>query len=380
MKITDVEVIVLESTDRYAAPSGAEEAHGIRHLCLIKVSTDEGITGYSDVETQPHVARAAVTAPPSGSGAFEGLRHLVIGEDPFETERLWDKMYRGSIYFGRRGAAIQAMSGIDIACWDIKGKALGLPVYKLLGAGYRKQVRAYASTLFRPTPDAMRKAVDGYLERGFTAIKFGWGVFGQDPRRDIELVRAAREQAGPDVEVLVDAGWNVRRTPFEAVKMIKSIEEFSPFWIEDFMHPEDYPGYRYVSERVDSRIAAGEQEATIWGFEKLIDEGKVHVAQPDISRCGGLTVAKRIADFAELRNVAVCPHAWLSDLLSATSLHLNAYLKESLFLEFNVSAGPLVRELCMNPLDMKDGYLEVPQGPGLGVTINDKTVEKYRVG
>jgi L-alanine-DL-glutamate epimerase-like enolase superfamily enzyme len=379
MKITDVEVIVLESTASYAAPTGSEEAHGIRHLCLVRVSTDEGITGYSDVETQPHVASAAVSAPPSGSGAFEGLRHLVIGQDPFETERLWDRMYRGSIYFGRRGVAIQAMSGIDIACWDIKGKALGLPVYKLLGAGYRDRVRAYASTLFRPTPDDMRRAVAGYLKRGFTAIKFGWGVFGQDPRRDVELVRAARAEAGDDVDVLVDAGWNVRRTPFEAVQMIRSLEEFRPFWVEDFMHPEDYAGYGYVSERVNTRVAAGEQEATIWGFERLIDEGGVHVAQPDISRCGGLTVAKRIADFAELRNVSVCPHAWLSDLLSATSLHVNAYLKESLFLEFNVASGPLVRELCADPLELKDGYLPVPQGPGLGVEVDEKTIAKYRV-
>jgi L-alanine-DL-glutamate epimerase-like enolase superfamily enzyme len=161
--------------------------------------------------------------------------------------------------------------------------------------------------------------------------------------------------------------------------MIRSIEEFRPFWVEDFMHPEDYAGYRYVSERVDTRVAAGEQEATIWGFERLIDEGRVHVAQPDISRCGGLTMAKRIADYAELRNVAVCPHAWLSDLLSATSLHVNAYLKQSLFLEFNVAAGPLVRELCENPLEMKDGFLDVPNGPGLGVEIDEKTIARYRV-
>lgn len=379
MKITDVEVMILESPQEYAAPTAEEEAHGIRHLCLVKVSTDEGITGYADVETQAHVAQAAVNAPRSGSGAFEGLRELVLGEDPFETERLWDKMYRGSIYFGRRGVAIQAMSGIDIACWDIKGKALGLPVYKLLGAGYRDQVRAYASTLFRPTPDAIRAAVDGYLDQGFTAIKFGWGVFGQDPKRDVELVRAAREQAGSDVEILVDAGWNVRRSPFDAVGMIRSLEEFRPFWVEDFMHPEDYAGYRYVAERVSTRVAAGEQEATIWGFERLIDEGKVHVAQPDISRCGGLTVAKRIADFAELRNVAVCPHAWLSDILTSASLHLNAYLKTSLFLEFNVSSGPLVRELCANPISLKNGFIDVPQGPGLGVEIEEQTIQRYRV-
>jgi L-alanine-DL-glutamate epimerase-like enolase superfamily enzyme len=225
----------------------------------------------------------------------------------------------------------------------------------------------------------MRRAVDFYLERGFTAIKFGWGVFGQDPKMDVQLVKAAREQAGPDVEVLVDAGWQVHRTPFEAVEMVRSIEEFEPFWVEDFMHPEDYAGYAYVADRVDTRVAAGEQEATIWGFERLIDEGKIDVAQPDISRCGGLTVAKKIADYAELRNISVCPHAWLSDILTSTSLHMNAYLRKSLFLEYNVSSGPLARDLSANPIELKDGYIDVPQGPGLGIELDAAAIEKYRV-
>src|SRR5207248_6487109 len=215
MKITDVEVMILEGPEAYHPPEGAEEAPGVRHLCLMKVSTDSGLVGWSDVETQPHVVQAVVGAPASGSGMFEGLRDLAVGEDPFQVERLWDKLYRGSYYYGRRGAALQAISGIDIACWDLMGKATGLPVYKLLGAGYRDRVRAYASTLFRPTPEAMAGAARDYVARGFTAIKFGWGVFGQDPRRDVELVAAAREAVGEDVELMVDAGWLVRRTPKE---------------------------------------------------------------------------------------------------------------------------------------------------------------------
>src|SRR5919202_4793124 len=142
MKITDVEVMILEGEEAYRAPEGAEEAPGVRHLCLVKVSTDEGLVGWADVETQPHVAKAVVEAPASGSGMFEGLRELAVGEDPCQHERLWDRLYRGSIYYGRRGAAIQAISGIDIACWDIIGKATGLPIYRLLGAGFRDRVRA----------------------------------------------------------------------------------------------------------------------------------------------------------------------------------------------------------------------------------------------
>lgn len=380
MKITDVEVIILEGAEAYHAPEGAEEAPGVRHLCLVKVSTDSGLVGWSDVETQPHVARAVVGAPASGSGMFEGLRELAIGEDPFEVERLWDKLYRGSIYYGRRGAAIQVISGIDIACWDIIGKATGRPVYQLLGAGYRDRVRAYASTLFRPTPEAMAEAARGYVDRGFTAIKFGWGVFGQDPGRDVELVAAAREAVGVKAELMVDAGWLVRRTPKEAAAMVRSLEPYRPFWIEEPLPPDDYDGYRALAESVETPIAAGEQEATLWGFDTLIHRGRIDILQPDLSRCGGFTVARKIAALAELRSLAVCPHAWLSDLLTAASLHMNAFLKRSLFLEFNVSHSPMLRELCREPIRLEEGFIRVPQGPGLGVEVNEEVIERYRSG
>jgi L-rhamnonate dehydratase len=379
VKITDVEVMVLEGPELYRAPEGAAEAPGVRHLCLVKVSTDAGLVGWADVETQPHVAKAVVEAPVSGSGMFEGLRELAVGEDPFEVERLWDRLYRGSIYYGRRGAAIQAISGIDIACWDLMGKATGRPIYQLLGAGYRDRVRAYASTLFRSTPEAMAEAARDYVSRGFTAIKFGWGVFGQDPGRDVNLVAAARAAVGDNVELMVDAGWLVRRTPKEAAAMVRRLEPYRPYWIEEPLAPDDYDGYRALAEAVATPIAAGEQEATLWGFDTLIHRGGVDILQPDLSRCGGFTVARKIADLAELRNVAVCPHAWLSDLLTAASLHLNAYLKRSLFLEFNVSAGPMVRELCREPIRLEDGWIPVPQGPGLGVEVNEETIERYRV-
>jgi L-rhamnonate dehydratase len=379
VKITDVEVMVLEGPELYRAPEGAAEVPGVRHLCLVKVSTDAGLVGWADVETQPHVAKAVVEAPVSGSGMFEGLRELAVGEDPFEVERLWDKLYRGSIYYGRRGAAIQAISGIDIACWDLMGKATGRPIYQLLGAGYRDRVRAYASTLFRSTPEAMAEAARDYVSRGFTAVKFGWGVFGQDPGRDVELVAAARAAVGDDVELMVDAGWLVRRTPKEAAAMVRRLEPYRPYWIEEPLGPDDYDGYRALAEAVATPIAAGEQEATLWGFDTLIHRGGVDILQPDLSRCGGFTVARKIADLAELRNVAVCPHAWLSDLLTAASLHLNAYLKRSLFLEFNVSAGPMVRDLCREPIRLEDGWIPVPQGPGLGVEVNEETIARYRV-
>ena len=381
MKITNVEAIALDSGVDYGAPESGEESGGVRHCLLLKVSTDEGITGWSDVETAPHVGAAVVESPVTGSGMFEGLRSLVIGEDPFDVERLWDKVYRGTIYYGRRGAAIQVLSGFDIACHDIMGKAIGRPLHKLLGGARRERVRAYASTLFRSTPDDMKRACEFYLERGFTAIKFGWGVFGRDRKHDIALVRAAREAIGPGVDLLIDPGWKVDRSAYDAISLLRDLEPYGIYWLEDFLHPENYSGYASVKESAPkTRIAAGEQEATAWGFHDLIHRGRIDVAQPDISRCGGLTQVRKIMWEVELAGIDLAPHAWLTDLLTSASLHVNACLPRSLFLEYNVSNSPMLREIIRNPIPLEpDGAMLVPQGPGLGIEIDEDAVAKYSV-
>jgi L-rhamnonate dehydratase len=381
VKITDVSVIILESPGSYGATAGGEEAYGIKYLGLVKVETDCGITGYADLETQPHVAKAIVDAPSEGAvPGFQGLRSVLIGEDPFEVERLWHKMYMASCYYGRRGAAIQVISGIDISLWDIVGKRVGQPIYKLLGAGYRDKVRAYASTLFRSTTAGMEEASAHYLELGFTAVKFGWGVFGEDAVRDVDLVAAARRALGERTELLIDTGWYIHRTAKEAIQIVRCLEQYRPFLIEEPLSPEDYDGYAELAGAVDTLIACGEQEATEWGFRTLIERGRVDVIQPDLSRCGGFTAARKIVHMAELHNRLCIPHAWISDLLTAASLHLNAFMRRAVFQEFNVTSGPLSRELCLKPLQMKDGFVSVPQGPGLGVEVNEAAIEKYRVG
>jgi len=349
---------------------------------IVRVSTDAGITGYSDMETAASVAKAAVEAPrwsEAGVEAFDGLASLIVGENPLEVERLWYKMYRGSVYYGRRGVAIQAISAIDIALWDIMGKFYQQPIHVLLGGKWRDKVRAYASTLFRSEPEAMREATKKYLDQGFTAIKFGWGVFGKDPSKDIRLVEAARQQMGSQTDLLVDTGWFIERTPKQAIQVIRSIECFRPFFVEEILHPEDYAGYRQVAESVDTLIACGEQEATEWGFRQLIDQGKVDILQPDLTRCGGFTIARKIVHMAELANMLVIPHSWSSDLLTAASLHLNAFQRRAVFVEFNTSQGPLSRAMVKTPLRMMDGYVPVPCGPGLGVEVNEETLEKYRI-
>ena len=381
MKIANVEVLVLEApVGKYAAPQGPEEAFGIKFLGIIRVTTDSGITGYADIETQPHVAKAIVEAPSEGTTpGFQGLRSVLIGEDPLETDRLWNKMYMASVYYGRRGAAIQAISGVDIALWDIAGKALGVPVYKLLGGGYRDKVKAYASTLFRSDPAAMKEACRRYVEQGFSAVKFGWGVFGQDRDQDIRLVETARNTLGDKVDLLIDAGWYVHRTAKEAIDLVHCLEPYRPFFVEELLHPEDYDGYAQVADAVNVLIAAGEQESTEWGFRTLIERGKVDVVQPDISRCGGFTTARKIVYMSQLHNRLCVPHAWSSDLLTAATLHLNAFMQRSLFLEFNVTSGPLSREICRSPIRMRDGFVDVPQIPGLGVEVDEAAIARLRV-
>ncbi len=323
-----------------------------------------------------------------GKSGSKSIRQALIGEDPLERERLWQKMYRYLAYYGRQGAGIHMISGVDIALWDIAGKAFGQPVCKLLGARYRERVKAYASTLFRPTPDAMKQAVADYLAQGFQAIKFGWGAFGYDLDLDVRLVKAARQEAGPDVDLMVDGGWYGVRydDPYRArslkdwIRIVHDLEALDVFWLEDFLHPENFLGYAEVARAAQTlRIAAGEQLSGFPEFERLAVEGHVDTLQPDLSRCGGLTVGKQVADMAQRREIDCVPHAWLTDLLKAASLHLNAYLMNSLYLEFNVSSASLLNHLCRNKIEMVDGYIPVPDGPGLGVEVDEEMVAKFRV-
>jgi len=387
VKITDVEAIVLDTGKDYANPDAAGEAHGVRFVSLLKITTDEGLTGWADIETQPHVGKAIVDAPSGGAVGFESLRAALIGEDPLERERLWQKCERYLAYYGRRGAGMQMRSGADIALWDLTGKILNQPIHTLLGATYRDRVRGYASTLFRPTPDAMKAAVADYRAQGFTAIKFGWGVFGHDLKLDVALVRAAREEAGPEIDLMVDAGWYgvTAAEPYRPrsvrdwIRLVKELEELDIFWLEDFLHPENIDGYRAVAgARSTLRIAAGEQAEGYGEFERLADAG-VDVLQPDLSRCGGITVGRQVADLALRRQIDCVPHAWLTDLLKAASLHVNAYLLDSRYLEYNTSSASLLNTLCKEPLRLVDGYIAVPDGPGLGVEVDEAVVERYRV-
>src|SRR5215475_4649422 len=208
MKITAVEPILLRGSTEYRAAAGAEEAtdNGDWQL-LVRVATDEGLTGWADAETLAPAAVAIIAGQGMAILGFKTLGELLVGEDPREVERLWDKLYVGSAYYGRRGLAMQCISAIDNCLWSIRAQAAGVSLARLLGSRRRDSVVAYASTLFRETPEGMAEAARGYIAKGFRAVKFGWGVFGEDAGRDRELVAAAREVLGPDRDLLVDPGW-----------------------------------------------------------------------------------------------------------------------------------------------------------------------------
>src|SRR5687767_4790019 len=209
MRITKVEPILLRGEESYAATAEGNEAvdNGDWQL-LVKVTTDEGLVGWSDVETLASAALACINGPGMSILGFRSLKDLLIGENPLgDPQQLWDKLYIGTSYYGRRGVALHCISAIDNCLWSIRAQAAGVSLGKLLGGRKCDRVTAYASTLFRETPEAMYDAARGYADRGFRAVKFGWGVFGEKPARDVELVAAAREALGPDCDLMVDPGW-----------------------------------------------------------------------------------------------------------------------------------------------------------------------------
>lgn len=374
LKITEVEAIVLRQPELNEAI-----ADGSQDDLVVRIHTDEGIEGIGEVDSAPEICRAVIEAPSSHAIAL-GLRELLIGENPLEVERLWQKMYRGSIFYGRRGVAIHAISGIDIALWDIKGKALGKPVSELIGGRRRERVRAYASCLMPDTESETREAVAQLCEQGFTAVKLGWGPLGKDPAHDLRLAAAAREAGGDGLEILIDAGLGYGCDAAAAISVARGLEELGCSWLEEPFEPDEDEAYAELADTVEIMIAAGEQDVTWWGFRELADRCHVDVLQPDVTRCGGITETLRIASLAAERGLACVPHAWKSGIIKAASLHVNAVLEKSLFQEYCVAMTPLNTRLTRErlPID-SEGMVAVPAGPGLGVSLDEDVLAHYRV-
>ncbi|ABU59892.1 mandelate racemase/muconate lactonizing enzyme family protein [Roseiflexus castenholzii] len=369
MKITDVEAIWLQ------LPTVDDRADGTQDTLVVKVHTDEGIVGVGEVDSSPMAAKAIIEAPLSHRIA-RGLRLCVIGEDPLDIARLWHAMYEGSIFFGRGGAAQQAISGIDIALWDIAGKALGQPVYRLLGGGFRNRLRAYASILFQETPEATYDLARRLADQGFTAVKFGWGPMGTSEKTDLALVRMARRGLGDHLDLMIDAG--ICYDTATAIRRAHQFAEYNPFWLEEPLHPDNLEGYSRLAAVSPIRIAAGEQETTLVGFQALLDAG-LAVVQPDVARVGGISQAIQIGRMAMQRHRLCVNHSYKTGISIAASLHFLAALPNAPLLEYCVEQSPLRQTLTRETFPVVDGWVAVPQEPGLGITLDEEVIARYRV-
>jgi L-rhamnonate dehydratase len=371
MKITKVEPIHLR------LPEVSERCDGSQETLLVRVHTDAGICGVGEVDSSSLVARAIIEAPLSHK-ICRGLAECVLEEDPFEIDRLIHRMIEGSIYFGRQGAVIQAMSGIEIALWDIVGKTVQRPVYKLLGGGFRKKFRAYASILFGDTPEDTERIGTQLAAKGYKAVKFGWGPMGLSEQSDIAHVRAARKGVGDEIELMVDAGlcWDTAT----AIRRAKQFEEFNLVWLEEPLHPDNLQGYARLGSQAPMRIAAGEEICDVGEFRTLMDIGGIDVVQVDVTRVGGLSRSKRIGwDSAERHRLCV-NHSYKTGVNIAASLHFLAALPNSHYFEYCVEQGALRQTLTKQRFPVIDGDISVPEEPGLGVDLDERVVEKYRVG
>jgi L-rhamnonate dehydratase len=373
MRIVEVEAVLL----RQPSEIDTTAADGSQDALIVRIHTDEGVSGLGEVDSMPVVAKAAIDAPRAHRIA-NGLASLLVGEDPADIERLWQRMYQGSMYFGRRGAVLHALSGLDIALWDIAGKVAGKPIHALLGGARRDRVKAYASTLMPETPAEAARVVETHLTDGFSAVKLGYGPLGRDADLDVALVRAAREAGGEDFDLMVDIGltWPSAR---EGIERANRMAQHRPTWIEEPFLPDDHDSYAALAAAIDIPLAAGEQESTLPDFERIIDRCRIDVVQPDVTRAGGITETMRIADLVRRRGRRCVLHAWSTGIIKAASLHVLAAIDEAEWFEDCVQETELNQRLVAERFPVENGMVAVPTAPGLGITLDEDVFEACRV-
>jgi D-arabinonate dehydratase len=299
------------------------------------------------------------------------LKNILIGRDPLETEKLWNEMYSALKLQGRKGTVMCAISAIDIALWDIKGKLAGLPLYKLLG-GYQSKVPAYGSGgALSLTLDELQKEMKGFLDDGFKAVKMKVGS--KDEDEDLKRVKYVRDLIGDDIKLMVDAneGWTVKR----ALRMAKKLEKYDIYWLEEPVSAYDYAGLAEVAKRTDIPIATGEHEYTKWGFKTLIENGCADVIQVDVFRVGGITEWVKVCGMAAAYGLPVAPHGG-----TGVHDHLVAAFSNAIIVEyFEFLTKNLMEVAFVDPRIPRGGYLEIPSTPGLGLELNEQTLIKYEV-
>lgn len=368
MKISQLicQVLRVRSVEKKTASS--------QDVVLVRVRTDDGLEGIGEADASPEVVKAIIDAPFSHNIAC-GLREMLVGEDPLETERLWQKMYRRTMYFGRTSVTICAMSAVDMALWDLKGKYFQQPIHRLLGGKFHDRIKAYASILFGRDGPATKEIGRRWVEAGYQAVKFGWEPMGQSEALDIELVRGAREGVGEGT-LLIDAGcvWDART----ALRRAEAFTDFKIEWLEEPLREADVDGYVWLRDRSPVPIAAGEGECGRESFRPWIDRHALDVYQVDLSRCG-FTDAAYIRARVEEIGARLCNHCYTSPVTVAACLHWLSTCRDAFIFEDGVEDSPLRHELTLEKMQAKNGWITVPDGPGLGVTLNEDFVKEYLV-
>ena len=379
MRITNVRAHALRSAlpQPFAFSQGWVASRG---ATLVEVETDEGVTGWGEALCQglqpPEIAAAAVDGV---------LKSLVIDADPLQPEVLWHRMYHHTRDYGQKGALVGAISGIDIALWDIAGKVRREPVAKLLGGIFRTRVEAYATGFYRlkghGEASRLAEEAEGHVAAGFRALKIKLGFGLED---DLAVMREMKQGARSE-EVMIDV--NHAYGVADAIRLGRSLEDMGwrLRWYEEPVVQEDLDGYAEVRRALATPIAGGENEYTLFGFRNLLASRGLDIAQPDICIAGGFTGCRHIVALAHAHGVQVNPHVWASAVGQAASLQLIAAIpvaNHSLFpkdilLEFDTSSHPFRNELTDYPLRQREGWVEIPQKPGLGIEVSKDVIKRF---
>jgi L-alanine-DL-glutamate epimerase-like enolase superfamily enzyme len=354
--------------------------------CLVRIDTDNGITGWGEGKNAA-----------GSSGTYAALVTLInqefaprlIGKDPRDIAVIWDELYNGvrahhasvrghvAPDLPRRGTNIAAISGIDIALWDILGKSLGQPVWRLLGGRKAKSMPAYASGGWA-NAEAIGDQLAGYIDiGGFKAVKMRVGAMDGTAYASAERVHAARKRLGPKIDIMADAHGTF--TVAEAKRFAHLVRDCDLAWFEEPVTGDDKPGMAEVRASAMIPISAGESEFTRFDFRDLIDRRAVDILQPDLAICGGITETRRIDALAGAHNLRLAPHLWAGAPAFFSGLHVTAASSSSFILEYSVGANPMLHDLIEEPIEVKDGMIEIPDRPGLGMTIKRDVVDRHTV-
>jgi L-alanine-DL-glutamate epimerase-like enolase superfamily enzyme len=349
-----------------------------RHLCLVRMQADDGQVGWGESITQwPEASRAT-------QAIIEGMAPLLIGKDPVHTDSLWRSLKEHAWWYGNSGIASFAIAALDIALWDLKGKALGVSVLDLLGGAVHERLPAIASAhAFRADMADMADEIAGWIGRGLHGAKIGFGKkgdahLGYEHDRDIAFVEAVREAIGPTPDIMIDLGVKVYWDVSTAIRRVRAMEEFGLAWIEEPLGPADPAGYAVLRGAVSTRIAYGEREWNLDGYQRILDSGTVDVVGVDPGRAEGITGFRQICERIEVARRQANAHAWSSAIISAASLAVSFASPACRLFEIKPLRNPMQHDLVASPIEPVEGWMHPPQGPGLGIHVLDDVVNHYR--